>query len=219
MLGVERSSPVQYFVLNKPAGCISARRDFAGRPTLYDHIPTHFPALPHVGRLDYATEGLMLFTDDGLLAQAVLNPKVGETVEKVYRVKVRDRLDPSDHRIALLERPLVFRSGPVTNPARARFLEHRTRSTWIEVVLTDGRNRQIRRLCDRSGLQVLKLRRVQIGPLKLGDLTLRWCRPLAPAEVSDLYDAALPKGPRARFVPIDDSPVARASRPPDRTPC
>jgi pseudouridine synthase len=79
-------------VLNKPAGCISTRRDFAGRPTLYDHIPTHFPALPHVGRLDYATEGLMLFTDDGLLAQAVLNPKVGETVEKVYLVKVRDRL-------------------------------------------------------------------------------------------------------------------------------
>ncbi len=208
---------MQYFVLNKPAGCISARRDFADRPTLYDHIPTHFPALPHVGRLDYATEGLMLFTDDGKLAQALLNPNVGETVEKVYRVKVRDRLDPGDHRIKLLERPLRFRSGPVTNPARTRFLELRTRATWIEVVLTDGRNRQIRRLCERSGLQVLKLRRVQIGPLALGDLKLRWCRPLTAEEVSSLYDVALPEGPRAEFLPIDDSAVARASRPPDRS--
>lgn len=208
---------MQYFVLNKPAGCISARRDFAGRPTLYDHIPTHFPALPHVGRLDYATEGLMLFTDDGKLAQALLNPTVGETVEKVYRVKVRDRLAPDDHRIALLERPLRFRSGPVTNPARARFVEHRTRASWLEVVLTDGRNRQIRRLCERSGLQVLKLRRVQVGPLELGDLKLRWCRPLTATEVGQLYDVALPGGPREEFVPIDDSAVARASRPPDRS--
>jgi len=83
-------------------------------------------------------------------------------------------------------------------------------------VLTDGRNRQIRRLCERSGLQVLKLRRVQIGPLQLGDLKLRWCRPLTAEEVSDLYDAALPAGPRAEFVPIDDSAGARAERPPER---
>ena len=65
---------MRYFILHKPAGCITARRDFAARSTVYDHVPTHFPILPHVGRLDYATEGLLLFTDDGRLAQALLNP-------------------------------------------------------------------------------------------------------------------------------------------------
>ena len=110
---------MQYFILNKPAGCITARRDFAGRSTVYDHIPTHFPALPHVGRLDYATEGLLLFTDDGRLAQALLNPGFKglsdpselAPIKKVYHVKVRDRLDPDDRRIELLEKPLRYRSG------------------------------------------------------------------------------------------------------------
>ncbi len=208
----------RYFVLNKPSGCLTTRRDFADRPTVYDHVPTHFPALPHVGRLDGATEGLLLFTDDGKLAQALLNPSVGETVRKVYRVKVRDRLDPEDPRIARLQRPLTFNSGYVTRPATARFVCHRTRATWLEVVLTDGRNRQVRRLCDRSRLDVLKLRRVAIGPLQLGDLKLRWCRPLTPAEVAELYATALPSVERPPYEAIDDTPVARASRPDRRSP-
>ena len=93
---------MRHFILNKPRGCITARRDFADRSTVYDHVPAHFPKLPHVGRLDFLTEGLLLFTDDGKLAQALLNPKIGPTIEKVYRVKVRDRLDPADRRIARL---------------------------------------------------------------------------------------------------------------------
>jgi len=215
---------VRYFILNKPAGCITARRDFAGRSTVYDHIPTHFPALPHVGRLDYPTEGLLLFTDDGRLAQALLNPgfkgladpTILPPVEKVYRVKVRDRLDPSDRRIALLEKPLKYRSGHLTGPARARFLEHRTRATWLEVVITEGRNRQVRNLCARSGFDVLKLRRVAIGPLALGDLKLRWCRPLTEIEVGELYAVALPEDERLPYEPIDDSDVRRAERPSTR---
>ena len=212
---------MRYFMLNKPAGCITARRDFAGRSTVYDHIPTHFPDLPHVGRLDYPTEGLLLFTDDGRLAQGLLNPGFSgradpesvPSVEKVYRVKVRDRLDPADRRIPLLEKPLKYRSGPVTRPARARFLELRTRATWLEVVITEGRHRQVRNLCARSGFDVLKLRRVAIGPLVLGDLKLRWCRPLTEDEVAALYAAALPEDPRRSHEPIDDSPERRATRP------
>jgi 23S rRNA pseudouridine2605 synthase len=208
-------------MLNKPAGCITARRDFAGRSTVYDHIPTHFPDLPHVGRLDYPTEGLLLFTDDGRLAQALLNPGfkgVADAaslplIEKVYRVKVRDRLDPADRRIALLEKPLTYRSGPVTRPARARFLQHRTRATWLEVVITEGRNRQVRNLCARSGFDVLKLRRVALGPLALGDLKLRWCRPLTEDEVTALYAAGLPEDPRMPYECIDDSEERRAARP------
>jgi 23S rRNA pseudouridine2605 synthase len=219
-----RMRAVRYFILNKPPGCITARRDFAERSTVYDHVPTHFPALPHVGRLDYQTEGLLLFTDDGRLAQALLNPGFKgladpadfPPIEKTYRVKVRDRIDPTDHRITLLERPLRYRSGVVTSGARARFLEHRTRASWIEVVISEGRNRQVRRLCARSGFDVLKLRRTSIGPLHLGDLRLRWCRPLVEEEVAALYAVAMPHDPRPPFVQIDDSLESRASRPAER---
>ncbi len=213
--------PVRYFVLNKPPGCISAARDFAGRPTVYEHVPTHFPRLPHVGRLDFNTEGLLLFTDDGRLAQALMNPGFKgladpgavPPIRKVYRLKVRDRLDPDDRRIARLREPLVFRSGYVTAPAEVSFVEHRTRATWLEVVLTEGRNRQIRRLCERSRLQVLKLRRVAVGPLELGELRLRWCRPLTVEEVEVLYAAAMPEDPLPEIEAIDDSEEARAGRP------
>lgn len=215
---------MRYFMLNKPAGCITAKRDFAGRSTVYDHVPTHFPELAHVGRLDYSTEGLLLFTDDGRLAQALLNPGFKgladpssvPPIEKVYEVKIRDRIAPDDRRIALLEKPLKYRSGPVTRPARARFLLHRTRATWLEVVISEGRHRQVRNLCARSGFDVLKLRRRAIGPLELGPLKLRWCRPLGEDEVKRLYAAALPDDPLPRIEPLDDSDAARAARPETR---
>jgi 23S rRNA pseudouridine2605 synthase len=206
---------MQYFVLHKPRGCITARADFEDRPLVYDHVPPHYPRLPHVGRLDFNTEGLLLFTDDGRLGQALTNPGFsGEAeaapVEKVYEVKVRGVLEPDDHRIELLGRPLAFNSGHTTAPARVRLLRHRSRATWLEVVLTEGRNRQIRRLCERSGLQVVKLRRVAIGPLLLGDLPPRWCRPLTEQEVAACYAAALPGEAPPVPTPIDDSPAAYA---------
>ena len=200
-----------YFMLNKPPKTITARRDFADRPTVYDHVPKHYPDLPHVGRLDWGTEGLLLFTDDGKLAQGLLNPTYKGSadaaavppIEKVYEVKVRDRLDPADPRIARLELPLSYPGGIETRPARARFLLHRTRATWLEVTITEGRHHQVRHLCARSGFPVLKLRRTRLGPLELGDLTMRWCRPLTEDEVAALYAAALPADPRPPFEPFE----------------
>ena len=203
---------MRYFILNKPPGTITGRSDPHGRPTVIDHVPTHFPPLPHVGRLDWASEGLLLFTDDGVLSRALLDRTVGEVVEKAYHVKVRDRLDPEDSRIARMEQPLDY-DGVSTKPARVRFVELRTRATWLEVVITEGKHHQIRHLCARSGFPVLKLRRVRIGPLELGGLKLRWCRPLEPDEVSALYAAALPGVPVPPVHPIDDSADARAQRP------
>jgi 23S rRNA pseudouridine2605 synthase len=208
---------VRYFVLNKPPSCITGRTDPHGRPTVYDHVPRHFPDLPHVGRLDWASEGLLLFTDDGRLGRALLDKAAGAAVEKAYRVKVRDRLDPADPRIARLEAPLDVH-GELTAPARARFLEHRTRATWLEVVITEGRHHQVRHLCARSGFPVLKLRRQRLGPLDLGDLRVRWARPLTPGEVADLYAAALPGEAPPPLEPIDDSPAARAARAVDLPP-
>jgi 23S rRNA pseudouridine2605 synthase len=203
-----------YFILNKPPGCITGRGDPQGRATVYDHVPAHFPALPHVGRLDYNTEGLLLFTDDGRLARALLDPgqHAQGGIEKVYQVKVRPRLAPDDHRIAGLEAPLALEGGELSRPARARWLKDRSRSSWVEIVLTEGRHRQVRRLCERAGLQIVKLRRVALGPLSLGDLALRWCRPLGPEELEACYAAALPGVPTPRLVTIDDSDEARAAR-------
>ncbi len=205
---------VQYFVLNKPPKTICARRDFADRPTVYDHIPFWYPDLPHVGRLDWATEGLLLFTDDGRLAQGLLNPGFKgladpdsiPPIEKVYRVKVRDRLDPLDPRIALMERPLSYPGGILTRPATISFIALRTRATWLEVTITEGRHHQVRHLCARSGFPVLKLRRIRLGPIELGDLKLRWCRPLQEPEIAALYAAALPEDPRP---PAQDIAEAR----------
>ncbi len=210
--------------MNKPPDCICARVDHRDRSTVYDHVPTHFPPLPHVGRLDYDTEGLLLFTDDGRLAQGLLNPgfkgladpTVVPPIEKVYRVKVRDRLPLDSPRLALLRKPLAYRSGVLTKPATVTFVAHRTRATWLEVRISEGRHRQIRNLCARSALQVLKLRRIRVGPLELGDLKMRWCRPLTEVEVEACYRVALPEDPRPPYEPIDDSSVARAERPASR---
>jgi 23S rRNA pseudouridine2605 synthase len=204
------------YVLNKPPGCITATVDFAGRATVYDHVPTHFPRLPHVGRLDYASEGLLLFTDDGRLQQALLDKDFvpgRPPVAKAYEVKVRDRLEPDDERIARMELPLDYPGKAPTQPARVRFLLHRTRATWLEVVITEGRHHQVRHLCARSGFPVLKLRRVRLGPLELGDLKLRWCRPVTADEWAALYAAALPNEALPSLEPIDDSADARANRP------
>ena len=193
---------MQYFMLNKPPGCISARVDFRDRPTIYDHVPGHFPQLPHVGRLDFNTEGLLLFTDDGRLQQGLLNKKYAgnadpedcKPIEKVYHVKIKDKIEPDDPVFERLEEPLEFKPGRFTEPARAEYVAPRSSCTWISLTICEGRNRQIRKLCKREGLQIRKLRRVRLGPLELGDLKLRWCRMLEEDEIRALYEVALPEG-------------------------
>ena len=185
-----------YFVLNKPPGCITGLSDPEGRPTVYDHVPPWYPRVPHAGRLDFNSEGLLLFTDDGRLARALLDHDVsGRPIAKVYHVKVRPRLDLAPDGAARLERltePLDDDDGRATRPARVAVVAARARATWIAVTVEEGRHHQVRRLCRRSDLQVVKLRRIALGPLELGDLPLRWCRPLAGAEVAACYEAALP---------------------------
>ncbi|MDY0060952.1 MAG: pseudouridine synthase [Myxococcota bacterium] len=221
-----------YFVLHKPAGCITARRDHRGRSTVYDHVPPHYPCLPHVGRLDYNTEGLLLFTNDGRLAQALLNPDFGSGagdgdgtgdgagrphVDKVYHVKLRGHLQPDEPALLRLAEPLWHPEDRVwTRPARVRWYARRSSADWVEVILDEGRSNQVRLLCFRSGYQVVKLRRVAFGPLTLGDLRIRWCRPLTEEEVAACYALALPGEPRPPYVPIHDTPEllveARAAR-------
>lgn len=195
--------------MNKPPGCITARVDLRGRPTVYDHVPASYPSLPHTGRLDFNTEGLLLFTDDGRLQQALLNGRLRARnglppIEKEYHVKVRGILGPEDPRLVEMSEPLLYQGSIATQPARVRFVAHRTRATWLSVTITEGRNHQVRLLCGRSRLQVIKLRRVRLGPLHLGDLPLRWCRPLTWEEARSLYEAAMPGVDMPQWAPVSD---------------
>ncbi len=159
----EASRPHVYLALHKPAGYVTTRNDELGRKTVYDLLPPEYSGcwLFPVGRLDKDSEGLLLMTDDGEWANLLTDPEFH--VEKTYRVKLDGKPLPAE-----LER---FRTGvmldaTVTLPARVK-AEGRG---WYLVVLTEGRNRQIRRMFHELGYKVKRLVRLAIGPLELGDL-------------------------------------------------
>lgn len=169
----------RYVALNKPRGLVSSARDEAGRDTVYRCFDgAALPWLAPVGRLDRASEGLLLFSNDPEWAARITEPAHG--LLKTYHVQV-DTV-PSPALIASLHH------GEHAAHA-ASLLRSGTRNAWLEIVLDEGRNRQIRRLLERHEVAVLRLVRVAIGPVALGDLAKGAWRDLAPAEVSALQHA------------------------------
>ncbi|MGE4322730.1 MAG: pseudouridine synthase [Sphingobium sp.] len=154
-----------YLMLNKPRGLVTTRRDPQQRGTVYDCLPDDAPFLSPVGRLDKASEGLLLLTNDTGWADHLTNPASG--VPKTYHVKI-DRM-ADDAFLAALSAP-VEDGGERLSAASVRLLRTGTRSCWIEVVLTEGRNRQVRRMVSARGANVVRLVRTAIGGLPLGDL-------------------------------------------------
>ncbi|WP_425497178.1 pseudouridine synthase [Luteimonas flava] len=172
----------QYLVLNKPRGLVTTARDEHGRDTVYRCFDgADLGWIAPVGRLDKASEGLLLFTSDPAWAARVTDPEQGP--QKTYHVQV-DGL-PDD---ALLEALVlgVDDAGERLQAASARRLREGARNAWLEIVLNEGRNRQIRRLLAAHDLSVLRLVRVAIGDLALGDLAKGAWRPLAAGEISAL---------------------------------
>jgi 23S rRNA pseudouridine2605 synthase len=169
-----------YVALHKPIGVVSTASDPRGRETVVDLV--RLPArLYPVGRLDYDSEGLILLTDDGDLAMRLTHPRYG--VEKEYRALVRGRLD----RDALERlRTGVLLEGRPTSPARVDVLEETRDGTWLRVVLHEGRNRQVRRMAEAVGLEVLRLVRVRVGTTWLGRLAAGEWRKLTQAEIDAL---------------------------------
>ncbi|MEW5915343.1 MAG: pseudouridine synthase [Gemmatimonadota bacterium] len=153
-----------WFALNKPAGTMSTRRDTRGRPTVFAFVPD-VPGLTYVGRLDYDTEGLLLFTTDGTAAHALTHPS--REVERVYEATVKGDVEAAARRAA---KGVELEDGPVrlvsarARPAPAGHL------SIFEVTLTEGRKREVRRLCKALGLYVQRLRRTRYGPITLGGL-------------------------------------------------
>jgi 23S rRNA pseudouridine2605 synthase len=174
---VRPASVLSYFALNKPAGVMSTASDPQGRPTVLDLVDSPNRVYP-VGRLDWDSEGLLLLTDDGDLAMRLTHPRYG--VEKEYRALVRGPV----------ERPVldelsrgVELDGRPTARARFEIVERDIAGTWLRVIIHEGRNRQIRRMADAVGLEVVRLVRVRIGPLGLGRLPSGAWRPLTAAEI------------------------------------
>jgi 23S rRNA pseudouridine2605 synthase len=172
-------------MLNKPRGLVTSARDEQGRDTVYDCIAdAGLGWLAPVGRLDRASEGLLLMSNDPLWAAGITDPAGG--LEKTYHVQV-DAV-PDDVLMAALARG-VEDDGERLLARSVALLRHGRSSAWLEVVLDEGRNRHIRRLMQAHGLEVRRLVRIAIGELLLGDLPKGAWRHLAPAEVLALAPA------------------------------
>jgi 23S rRNA pseudouridine2605 synthase len=173
-----------YFLLNKPKGYVSTVSDPEGRATVMD-LMKNFPERVYpVGRLDYNSEGLLLMTNDGALAQKLM--KAGSHVPKTYLVKVSGK--PSKQDVIALRAGVTIEledgERVKTSPAQIRLVED-TPNPWYEVILIEGRNRQIRRMFKRVGFDVEKIKRVQLGPLIL-DVPPGEFRSLTVREVAQL---------------------------------
>lgn len=175
---------VVHLMLNKPPGYVTTARDPQGRPTVLDLVDRTERVMP-VGRLDRDTAGLLLLTNDGELAQLLAHPSHG--VPKTYRAVVRGLPGPAALR--RLERGVELPDGR-TRPAAARVLRTRSGGAELELVLKEGRNRQVRRMCAAVGHPVIALERTGYGPLALGRLQLGGCRELTAREVALLRAAA-----------------------------
>ena len=176
-----KARDLQYVLLYKPAGYLTTYKDPEGRPTVYDLLTDVGTFLSTVGRLDFRTSGLLLMTNDNAFAERVTNPS--SHVPKTYLVKASTRL--SDAQLDQLRRGVELDDGP-TRPAEVTRLRDSEKYTHLEITLTEGRNRQVRRMVEAIDSHVLKLVRVRIGTISIGSLTIGKWRHLTPAEVETL---------------------------------
>jgi len=176
-----------YLILNKPKGYITSVFDPEGRPTVMQLISGIKERLYPVGRLDYYTEGLLLLTNDGGLAHKLMHPRY--EIEKKYLAKVKG--SPSDGEIKKIESGGVPVSGGVSAPCQIRALRKTAQNAWFELILHEGKKREVRVLMDNIGHPVLKLKRVGYAHLKLGTLPSGAYRHLTEREVEGLEKRVL----------------------------
>jgi 23S rRNA pseudouridine2605 synthase len=176
-----------YLMLNKPRGVVTTASDEKGRSTVYEYLGEKLPWVAPVGRLDKASEGLLLLTNDSEWSARVLAPETH--LDKTYHVQVGAVADA-----ALLEamrQGVQTEDGDLLRTKSSQILRGGKRNTWLEVVLDEGKNRHLRRMLSQLGVEVLRLVRVAIGPLALGDLAKGTARPLTDAEKRSIDQAVL----------------------------
>lgn len=191
-----------YILLNKPRGVVTTLKDPRGRPTVRDLLKGIHRRVFPVGRLDFNTEGALILTNDGELAQRLLHPRYA--VERTYRAKVKGM--PSPSRLDRLREGIELEPG-VWARARVRVLKVLKANSWLELTLCEGRNREVRRLCEAVGHPVLALKRVKFAEVSVEGLPPGDYRHLTPAEVHRLkaLGSSRAKGPARRS--FDEKPA------------
>jgi 23S rRNA pseudouridine2605 synthase len=167
-----------YLALNKPRGIVTTASDEKGRDTVYSLLGADLPWVAPVGRLDKASEGLLLLTNDSEWAARVTAPETH--LDKTYHVQIGKIAD--DALLETLNEGVLTKEGETLSTKNASLLRQGERNSWLEIILDEGKNRHIRRMFEAMGIEVLRLVRIAVGPLTLGNLAKGAVRPLAPEE-------------------------------------
>ena len=175
---------VRYYALHKPPGVLTTMRDPQGRPDISAFLPGEGPRVFPVGRLDRDSEGLLLLTNDGELANRLLHPRYA--IEKEYLAEVEGA--PTDRQIALIRRGVDLEDGPA-KPSSVRIVAASGARGAVRLTMTEGRKREVRRLLAEVGLAVTRLVRLRVGPVKLGNLAPGALRELTVEEIRSLARA------------------------------
>lgn len=171
-----------YLVFHKPKGCLCTSSDDRNRKTIFDYIKSEGTRLFSVGRLDYNTEGIILLTNDGEMANKLMHPSY--EIQKKYLVKISSSISESE--LALLRKGVLLDDGYKTMPAKIRVVEKLKEATKLEVSIKEGKNRQIHRMFKAIGKEVIFLKRTDYGPIHLGGLSRGSYRPLSNMELEML---------------------------------
>lgn len=188
-----RAKEPVYLLLYKPAGYITTFKDPEGRPTVYDLIADADTFVSPVGRLDLDTSGLLILTNDTQFAERLTNPD--HKVRKTYLVKCADLI--ADEALERLRRGVELNDGP-TRPALVKRVRDSGKYSHLEIAVTEGRNRQVRRMIEAVGSKVLKLVRTGIGGIRIGDLRIGAWRPLDAREIASLSASPTATGTSSR---------------------
>lgn len=176
-----KPEPKVYLMINKPKGVITTLSESEARPTIRDFLKKIKYRIFPVGRLDYDSEGLLLLTNDGDFAHAILHPS--KKIPKTYHVKIKGVLEDND--IEKLKRGVKLKDG-MTSPSKVKKLRKAEENSWIEITIYEGRKRQVRRMLEKVGHPVLKLKRVRINGIELGNLASGAIRYLTSEEVNKI---------------------------------
>jgi 23S rRNA pseudouridine2605 synthase len=214
---VEDAEPARLFRYHKPAGLVTTHKDPQGRPTVFENLPPGLPRLISVGRLDLNSEGLLLLTNDGGLARALELPDSG--VVRRYRARARGRITQA--RLDRLAEGVTV-EGVRYGPIEARLDKAKEgpqgANLWLTVTLSEGKNREVRRVLESVGLTVNRLIRLSYGPLALGTLGVGEIEEVGPRVLREQFaqhiaPASLPRGDRPQFVRPAGAPPPRSRRP------
>ena len=178
---LQEAEEARLFLYHKPVGLVTTHKDPQGRPTVFENLPKHLPRVVSVGRLDLASEGLLLLTNDGELAQYLAHPSTGW--KRKYRVRVFGKVDEA--RLKALKSGITVKDVHYKSIDAAVEGKQEGANTWISVTLREGKNREIRRVMEALGLKVNRLIRVSYGPFNLDSMPSEAVKEIKPQVLQD----------------------------------